>query len=128
MKKCIYCQKTFKGRSDKKYCSVDCKNAYNNERRLNDEQVLIKINKQLRINWHILKTINPQGKATVRKEYLHSQGYDFNYFTHIYKSKKGNVYFFCYDVGLMEVKKTHVCIVNWQPFMAHYTIPIAIFN
>ena len=74
-----------------------------------------------------MKTINPQGKATVRKEYLKSRGYDFSYFTHIYKSKKGNVYFFCYDVGLMEVKNTHVCIVNWQEFMNNYTIPIAFF-
>lgn len=121
---CIYCQQTFKGRSDKKYCSVDCKNAFNNERRAKEEANICLVNKQLRKNWKIIKTMNPQGMSTVRKSYLVSMGFQFKYFTHIFKSMKGAVYFFCYDVGLTEISDTHVCIVNWQPYMDHYRLPI----
>lgn len=121
---CLHCNKPLVGRSDKKYCDLGCKSSYANKKRHEKEGLVLKINKQLRQNWKILKTINPQGKSTLRKEFLISQGYDFNYFTNVYRTKKGNTYYFCYDVGIMEINKTHICIVNWQEYMAHYKIPI----
>ena len=126
-RKCLYCGKVLVGRSDKKYCDLGCKSAYANKKKHEKEALVLKVNKQLRQNWKILKTINPQGKSTLRKEYLISQGYNFKYFTNVYRAKNGNTYYFCYDVGMMEVDKTHVCIVNWQDYMAQYKIPIGEF-
>ena len=123
-KKCLHCHKPLAGRSDKKYCDLGCKSAYSNQKKHEKERIVITINKQLRQNWKILKTINPQGKSTLRKAFLISQGYNFNYFTNVYRTESGNIYYFCYDVGLREISKTHICIVNWQDYMESYRIPI----
>lgn len=127
--KCLNCSKILKGRKDKKFCDTSCRNTHNNSLKTEKEAFVIEVNNILRKNWKILKTCNPQGKATVRKEYLLAQGYDFNYFTNIFKSQKnGNTYFFCYDMGITEVDNTHVCIVHWQKYMNNYKIPISLID
>ena len=122
---CLHCGTPLKGRSDKKYCDLGCKSAYSNNKRQQKEEVLITINQQLRTNWKVLKQMNPQGKSTVRKSFLRSLGYDFKYFTNVFKTPKGKLYYFCYDMGITEVDKSHICIVNWQPYMERYVPPIA---
>jgi len=124
-KTCLHCGKPLKGRADKKYCDPSCKSAYSNARRQHREEAVLQINHILKKNWKILKRLNPEGKSTVRKSFLHSLGYNFTYFTNVYKTQKGNLYYFCYDMGITEVDKTHICIVNWQSYMNSYAPPIA---
>jgi len=45
------------------------------------------------------------------------QSFNFNYFTHQYKTAKGNTYHFCYDYGYLLLPEEKVLIVNWQPYM-----------
>lgn len=125
---CQQCKQPLKGRKDKKFCNEYCKAAYHNHSRQQKEDVVNEVNKILKANWKILSRINPQGKSTLRKEYLKAAGYDFNYFTNIYRTQKGQVYYFCYNIGLTEVSKTHVCLVNWQEYMKAFQHPIGILD
>jgi len=60
---------------------------------------------------------NPVGKTTVRTEVLKNEGFNFKFFTHIYKTKTGFIYYFCYDFRYMPVEDDKILIVNWQEYM-----------
>ncbi len=115
---CLYCDEPIKGRNDKKFCNSQCRSAYHNQNKDSTENEIRAINKQLRANRNALKTTCPQGKATVRKEFLKSLGMDFRFLTHSWKSKGGNLYYFCYDYGYTpSVEKTKVVIIQQQSYM-----------
>ena len=116
--RCLYCNEEFIGRSDKKFCSEQCRNTYNNKIKREHEALIIEINKTLRKNRKILKQFNPEGKTTIRKEYLIQSGFDFRYHTHTFITKNNNNYKFCYEYGYLEIDHEKVLIVNWQPFMS----------
>ncbi len=78
---CLHCQKTLTGRIDKKFCDSYCRNTYNNRNRSSEEAQIQYLNSQIRKNRRILKTLSPEGKATVRKEVLDQMGYDFRHFS-----------------------------------------------
>src|SRR5690554_4442509 len=98
-KKCLHCSASIQGRLDKKFCSDQCRANFNNLNRNEHEILIKKINSVLRKNRTILKTFNPVGMSTIRKEFLEEQGFNFKYFTSLYKTKDGNAYNFCYDLG-----------------------------
>lgn len=131
MNNCLCCGNELKGgRSDRKFCNSSCRSHYHNKTRLDAEQSLRKINNILRHNWKILKRLNPKGYTTLRKSYLIEQGYDFNYFTNVYKTQSNRLYYFCYDVGIAEVdsklnEPQKINIVEWQSYMDTYQVPIA---
>ena len=63
---CGYCNKDIKGRSDKRFCDIQCKSAYHNSTTNPNEALIKDINKQLRRNRGALRQACPIGKATVR--------------------------------------------------------------
>lgn len=117
IRKCLSCGKKIIGRSDKKFCDALCRNDYNNLIKRDSEKLIIKTNSILRKNRTILKQFNPEGKTTIRTEYLHKLGFDFRYFTHTFTSKKNNEYHFCYEYGYLNIDDEKTLIVNWQPYM-----------
>ena len=126
-RKCQECGNALMGRSDQKFCDYLCRNAFGNKKRNKKESVVISLNRKLRQNWTILKSVNPEGKTTIRKEYLKAQGYDFRYFTNVYKTRSNRLYYFCYDYGVcaLDSDTDHVMVVSWQPYMEKYQPPIA---
>jgi hypothetical protein len=116
-RKCAECNNIIKGRADKKFCSDQCRYLYNNRLKLDKEKEVLRINSILRKNRTILKRLNPVGKTTVRKEVLKAEKFDFNYFTHIYITNKGNTYYFCYEYGYLPLQDEKILIVNWQNYM-----------
>ncbi len=116
--KCISCGDNFVGRSDKKFCSDQCRNSYNNKIKREHEKLILEINKILRRNRKILKVFNPEGKTTIRRKYLEKLDFDFRYHTHDFKTKNNNIYKFCYEYGYLELDNEKVLIVNWQPYMS----------
>lgn len=113
-KQCLDCGEPLKGRSDKKFCSDQCRNNYNNQ--LNSEQnnLVRNINNALRRNRRILAQLNPAGKITVHKNKLQAQGFNFTYCTHHYTTKKGVVYRFCYEHGYLPLDHDFYALVVWQ--------------
>ena len=115
--KCKYCKENFVGRIDKKFCSRECRNAYNNKQTRENEKFILDTNKILRKNRKILKQFSPEGKTTIRIEYLNKMNFDFRFHTHTYLTKHNNLYKFCYEYGYLILDDEKVLIVNWQPYM-----------
>jgi hypothetical protein len=120
-KTCLYCEEPLKGRSDKLFCTPNCKSAYHYQKSLEKEARLYnKIDNQLKLNRRLLKNFNKAGKATIRKEKLLEEGFDPKYFTHYWKNEKGEVYLFCYEFGFIqrtENDRLKYVLVKWQDYM-----------
>ncbi|MCP4459860.1 MAG: hypothetical protein GY816_17830 [Cytophagales bacterium] len=117
---CRNCNKPIAGRSDKRFCDASCRNSYNNQNKADDERQIQQINSQIRKNRRILKTLCPQGKATVRKEVLDQMGYDYLHFSSLFKTS-GLLYYFVYDFGFaptFENKIEKAIIVQRQDYMS----------
>jgi hypothetical protein len=116
---CENCDQTLMGRLGKLYCSNQCRAAASNRRRSEDagERLMKEINNKLRHNRFVLQRYSPEGKTTLRREVLQVAGFDFRHFTHLYRTKQGNTYYFCYDYGYFLLEDEKVLIVNWQPYM-----------
>lgn len=115
---CLYCQENLTGRSDKKFCNAQCKSAYHNQADSTSEAYIKNINKQLRCNRRAMRTACPEGKATIQKEFLKTLGMDFKHITHTWKSKGGNLYFFCYDYGYSPAfEENKVMVIQQQDYM-----------
>ena len=123
-RKCNQCGKELLGRLDKRFCDVQCRNTYHNQHRQPDDQYIKLVNQQIRRNRRILKDLCPEGKATVRREILETMGYDFRYFSAIFRSAK-LVYFICYDYGFSAISdngKQKVMIIQKQNYMDQYVM------
>ncbi len=105
------------GRSDKRFCSDQCRASYNNQNKNESELLIVKVNAVLRKNRTILKRLNPSGMSTVRKEFLNELGFNFKYYTNLYKTKEGNEYWFCYDIGYMYLEGDKIRIIEYQHYM-----------
>lgn len=114
---CLECGSPIIGRSDKKFCSDQCRYLFNNRGKVEKQKIIIDINSKLRRNRSILKKYSPLGKTTVRKDVFVSENFNFNFHTHIYKTKSGTTYFFCYEYGYTLLPDEKLLIVNWQPYM-----------
>lgn len=126
--KCKQCGQPIIGRIDKLYCDDQCRNTYNNKVKRKEEQYIIEINRKLRKNRKILKTLCPVGKATVRKEVMTAMGYDFGVFNGVFKSGKVGVYYLCYEYGFAPIINDGVekaliiakqaYMKDWEPWTA----------
>lgn len=74
------------------------------------------VNAILRRNHYILRQSSPEGKSTLRRQVLDAAGFDFHYFTHVYRTRSGNTYYFCYDYGYMYLEGERVLVVSRHPF------------
>jgi predicted nucleic acid-binding Zn ribbon protein len=113
---CQVCGKLLVGRSDKKFCSDQCRAQLNNRNKKLDagELIIHDINRILRKNRSILKTISPMGRTTTRQEYLVMLGFDFSYYTHQLSTQKESFYTCCYEYGYIFLPNEEVLIINWQ--------------
>lgn len=119
-KTCPVCDSLIKGRSDKKYCSPQCKSINQYENRQNKEAFYLQVDKQLKTNRKLLKQFNKSGKSIVRTEALKILGFNPNFFTHFWKNQQNDVYFFVYEYGFLKRKENGVSkyvLVTWQPYM-----------
>lgn len=112
MKACLECGEKLVGREDKKFCSDGCRNAYNNKMNKDSTNLMRNINNKLRKNYRILSELNPEGKSKTNRTKLISKGFDFEYFTSIYTTKTGNVYYFLYDHGYMAIENENYVLVK----------------
>lgn len=115
IRNCPECNDEIIGRADKKFCSDQCRNTYNNRLNSDTSNTVRNINNILRKNRRILQDHNKQsGKTMVTKDTLLSKGFNFTYFTHMYTTKKGAIYRFCYEQGylFLEDKNLYLLVEN----------------
>jgi len=113
---CLYCGKPLRGRADKRYCNDYCRNSFNNQLNSDDNNYVRNINNILRKNRRILKTyIDAQTQnnvVTTHKDKLLLEGFNFNYFTHLYVTQKQQTYHFVYEYGYLLLAEDKVLIVK----------------
>jgi len=111
---CLNCEKPVKGRTDKKFCDDYCRNSYNNQLKSNTTNLVRNINNALGKNRRILENQFAEGEEMTKttKQKLIQKGFQFKYFTNTYTNKKGNVYFFCYDLGYLPLENDWYLLVK----------------
>ncbi len=111
---CITCGKPLKGRIDKKFCDDYCRTVYNNQLKAEDGAFVKKINGILRANRRLLEQQIAAGEEMGKcpRKKLADAGFNFDYHTHQYTNKKGNVYSFCYEYGYLLLEGDWVLVVK----------------
>ena len=110
-KVCLECGTKIIGRADKKFCSDQCRVAYNNRLNSDETNFMRNVNNVLRKNRRILVELNTTGKSRVSRDKLHEKGFDFGLFTSTYITKEGSVYYYCYEQGYLQVDKNWYLLV-----------------
>ena len=106
-KNCPECGDKIIGRTDKKFCGDACRNAYNNRKNQDQNNLIRTINNRLRKNYRILSSLNPNDKTKTHKQKLLDLGFQFEYHTSIYTTHAGNVYYFIYDQGYLTLDNAY---------------------
>jgi len=111
---CLTCNKPVKGRTDKKFCDDYCRNNYNNQLKSTTTNLVRNINNALGKNRRILENLLGTGEeiAKTTRNKLLQKGFQFQYITHTYTNKKGNTYFFCYDIGYLPLESDWYLLVK----------------
>lgn len=111
-KQCLECGTEVFGRVDKKFCSDYCRNAYNNKKNRDSRNIVRNTNNLLRKNYRILENLNPDQKTKTTKDNMLRKGFNFDYFTSIYKTKAGKIYYFVYDQGYLYLGSNYYALVK----------------
>ena len=111
---CLNCDKPLKGRTDKKFCDDYCRNNYNNQLKSNTINLVRNVNNALGKNRRILENLFIAGEemAKTTRDKLLQKGFQFKYITHTYTNKKGNTYFFCYDIVYLPLESDWYLLVK----------------
>jgi predicted nucleic acid-binding Zn ribbon protein len=112
MKTCLECSEKIVGREDKKFCSDNCRNAYNNKINKDINNFMRNVNNKLRKNYRILSELNTEGKSKATRDKMINKGFDFDFFTNILQTKTGNTYYFLYDQGYRSLENDYFMLVK----------------
>src|SRR5690625_2377152 len=116
-RRCLFCKKPVMGRADKKFCDSDCRSSHYNQLHRASNNFIRKINRRLTRNRRILKELNPEGKTTVHRNQLVKMKFDFDYYTNVYRTKAGKIYYFCYDQGYLPLDNGFYALVERQEYV-----------
>lgn len=100
-KHCLECQEPVTGRSDKKFCSDDCRSRHYHKREGSKISRIRGINYILKRNRTILAKFTHAGRRSINRAQLIERGFSFEFFTHFRKTRSGRVYRYCYDQGYL---------------------------
>jgi predicted nucleic acid-binding Zn ribbon protein len=114
---CPNCGASINGRVDKKFCSDYCRNTFNNKKNSDVNNYMRNVNNALRKNRRILATMNVHQKTKVPKKKLLQAGFNFEYYTNVYETRKGSKYFFCYDQGYLTIDDKFLTLVVKQDYV-----------
>jgi hypothetical protein len=96
---CLDCGARLLGRSDKKFCSDQCRNNYNNRLNRDQNNYVRNVHAQLRRNRRILSDLFGDGHHHIHRDALIAQGYNFTFFTHLVETSDGLRWSFCFEYG-----------------------------
>ncbi len=121
---CISCNKGLHGRTDKKFCNDQCRNAHNNRVNSVENNYVRNIDHRLRRNRRILQNLLAAKQAIkTNLSALSNDGFVFAYCTHTYTSRTGHVYYFCYEFGYMKLSNGRVQIIRkYEPGIARQAV------
>ncbi|MCP4441648.1 MAG: hypothetical protein GY810_22310 [Aureispira sp.] len=122
-RECLNCSKQFFGRSDKKFCSVKCKNDYNYEQRKGTKDITKVIDEILHRNRIILATLmgTKRTQMKVSRLELNRMGFKFDFITGTYKNSKKKIYHYVYDYAWMEFSSQEIMIVHSPKYLERFS-------
>ncbi len=95
---CLECGAPFRGRSDKHFCSLSCKNAYHNRAQQTKRRHRSDILAVLTCNYGILEALLKEGRGSARLEELAALGFDPAYVTGHRRGRFGHNEYACFDI------------------------------
>jgi len=98
-KKCLDCGDILRGRTDKKFCSDQCRNNYNNRLNRDSNNFVRNVHGLLRKNRRILSDLYSEGRVRVHKDALIALGYNFSFYTHVIETSQGHKFHYCFEYG-----------------------------
>jgi len=113
-KKCKICKIEFNGRTDKIFCSVNCKSFYHRKLRKVTHTVSKDIDEVLHRNRSILLEVLGKHKIQIKinRIVLVKKNFNFKYLTHFHINKNGKMYHQLYDIAWMEFSDDEILIVK----------------
>ena len=111
---CKICKKPIKGRTDKIFCSVECKNYYHTNLRRVTKTTAKEIDIILHRNRSILLELlgkNIHNKK-LKRITLAKKKFNFKYMTHYNINKHGKIYHHVYDSAWMEFSDDEILIIR----------------
>ena len=114
---CKECREQIHGRRDKQFCSDYCRAQHFNALNADALNYMRRVNYTIRKNRNILSSLNPKGKSKAHKMKLLDAGLNFDYFTNIYRTKAGRLYYFCYDQGYVELAEDYYALVVKEDYV-----------
>ncbi len=110
-KMCQNCKKPVRGRSDKKFCSDMCRNAFHNRLNSHDTNLVRHVTARLLKNRRILKDHLGKRKCRViSDDDLQSAGFHMSYMTHRIQTGEHKYRIFCYDYSFENVNPNKIKI------------------
>lgn len=112
--KCRLCKKTFRGRSDKLFCSIACKSSYHHKLRKATNYATADIDAILHRNRSILLEILGKNlkQKKVNRKLLDAKKFNFHYMTGYYINSKNKTYNYVYDFAWMIFSDQEILIVR----------------
>ncbi len=98
-RRCKECEQALVGRSDKKFCTDQCRASYHNRIYSSKNRSVQKIDRILKKNRFLLKKAMEEGEERLNTQILKKRGFDFRFFTHVENDEHGNKLIFCYEKG-----------------------------
>ena len=112
-KQCLSCEAAIIGRADKRFCSTECKNAYNNKIKKASRSEVKEIISYLLRNREILATfMGDSAKETLDRLLLTRAGFRWEYHTSTYLNKEGKTYHLVFDYAWMEFSDQKILIIR----------------
>ena len=105
---CLDCGARLLGRSDKKFCSDQCRNNYNNRINRDQNNYVRNVHAQLRRNRKILADLLDDGHHRIHRDALIAQGYSFTFFTHLVETPEGLRWAYCFEYGFREAERGYL--------------------
>jgi hypothetical protein len=119
----MFCKSILKGRSDKKFCNIDCKNSYNNPINRERERTFKVTEKRLRKNHSALKMFYEfsQDEKFLPIKQLYQQGFDPQFYTGTFTlNDSGETVYMVYDFAFLIDQKLGIKIYNDEKFFRDF--------
>lgn len=95
---CLECGSIFRGRKDKHFCSLSCKNRYHNRQLMDKRQQRAKTVAALTENYMVLEALLNEGKTGAGLEELSELGFDPTYVTEHRRGHFKHDEYACFDI------------------------------
>ena len=119
-RKCLECGEPIYGRIDKKFCSDQCRNTFNNRTHTIANKYIRKVNYIIRKNRKIMQELldsSDKDAIRIHRRKLMDKGFNFDYYTNIYKTKNEKYYYFSYEYGFMKLDEDYFTVVLREEYL-----------